>query len=186
MPARGTRLVLISGSRMGESINPKETPPAATPECQHQAVSSGVCTEDAPPGPVRCTPLPPVSTGTFNLFLGLVQAPAQGQAQGLPRAARGMRPTSLHTRAHTHRHTAHGRAQHAGKRMVSRRGRMVCVCVGESADPLGPGASTAPREGPLPLEGALLLAPGPLARAAEGTDHMGEDPEGSAPGPVSQ
>lgn len=105
MPARGTRLVLISGSRMGESINPKATPPAATPEGQHQAGSSGVCTEDAPPGPVRCTPLPPVSTGTFNLFLGLVQAPAQGQARGLPRAARGMRPTSLHTRAHTQTHS---------------------------------------------------------------------------------
>lgn len=70
--------------------------------------------------------------------------------------------------------------------MVSRRGRMVRVCVGESADPSGPGAGTAPRGGPLPFEGALLPAPGPLAQAAEGTDPLGGDPEGSAPGHISQ
>ena len=37
--------------------------------------------------------------------------------------------------------------------MVSRRGRMVCVCVGESADPLGPGAGTAPEGAHCPSSG---------------------------------
>ena len=144
-----------------------------------------MCLEYAPPGPVQCTPLPPVSTGTFNLFLGLVQAPARGQAQGLLRAAQGMRPTSLHTRTHT-QHTAEHSMQESGWFLTEDR-----WC----ASALGKALTPWVREQPPPLEGALLPAPGPptlsplptsglRARAAEGTNHPGGDPEARGPRPA--
>ena len=168
MPARGTRLVLISGSRMGESINPKATPPAATPEGQHQAVSSGVCTEDAPPGPGRCTPLPPVSTGTFNLFLGLVQAPTCS-----PRHAPDQPP---HARTHTDtQHTAEHSMQESGWFLAedgwcaSALGKALTPWVREPAPPLrGP---TAPRGGPTP-------SPGPTRSGSRGDQPPGRRPRG--------
>ena len=118
VPARG-RKPATRAARYGSPRAVQESQPEGrrrsknAARAQRRAVSTGICTEHAPPVRAQRTPLTLVSTWALTCFSG---CRSQGPALGLPHAE-----PEAHAGPGLHTHRQHaGRARHAGKQMVSR------------------------------------------------------------------
>lgn len=179
MLARGTRPVLISGAAW-ESQSTQRKRPQQQPRSASTRQSAAACAPKMPHlGPCDAHHSHQSPRGLLTCFSAWCRLPPRARPRGSrvqPEAC--AQPAS--TRAHTHTDT-----QHTAEQSMQESGWFLAQD-GWYASALGKALTPWVREPAPPLEGAPLPAPGPLARAAEGTDHLGEDPEGSASGHVSQ